>query len=122
MSSISTLIVHTCSFHIEITDSNNIFIFLQLIRQQVSLIATEGVTLKFEEEAIREIARMGALINRTVENIGARRLHTVIERVMENLSFEAAEMEEKELVVDKKLVQDRLSDVLVTSDLSRYIL
>ena len=65
---------------------------------------------------------MAALLNRTVENIGARRLHTVIERVMENLSFEAAEMEGSELVVDKKLVESRLSDVLVTSDLSRYIL
>lgn len=93
-----------------------------LIRQQISLIATEGVTLKFEDDAIREIARMAALLNRTVENIGARRLHTVIERVMEKLSFEAAEMEGSELVVDKELVQERLSDLLVTSDLSRYIL
>merc|ERR1712087_1102498 len=93
-----------------------------LIRQQISLIATEGVVLRFEEDAIQEIARMAALLNRAVENIGARRLHTVIERVMEKLSFEAAEVEASELVVNKELVQDRLSDVLVSSDLSRYIL
>jgi len=93
-----------------------------LIRQQISLIATEGVVLRFEEEAIVEIARMAALLNRTVENIGARRLHTVIERVMEKLSFEAAERKEFNLVVDKELVQERLSDVLVSSDLSRFIL
>jgi len=93
-----------------------------LIRQQISLIATEGVVLRFDEDAILEIARIAALLNRTVENIGARRLHTVIERVMEKLSFDVAEMDGSELVVDKELVQQRLSDVLVSSDLSKYIL
>ena len=81
------------------------------------------MTLEFEDDAVREIARMAALLNKTVENIGARRLHTVIERIMEHLSFEAAEMEEGSVMkVDKALVEDRLSDVLVKSDLSRYIL
>ena len=81
------------------------------------------MTLKFEDDAVREIARMAALLNRTVENIGARRLHTVIERIMESISFEAAEMEEgSEIVVDKSLVNERLSEVMVSSDLSRYIL
>jgi len=94
-----------------------------LLRQQIELIATEGVTLNFEDDAVREIARMAALLNRTVENIGARRLHTVIERIMEILSFEAAEMEDgATITVDKALVEERLSDVLVSSDLSRYIL
>lgn len=78
--------------------------------------------LKFEDEAIREVARLAATLNRQVENIGARRLHTVIERVMENISFEAAEKEGETLVVDKKLVEERLSDVVVSSDLSKYIL
>jgi len=78
--------------------------------------------LRFDEDAILEIARIAALLNRTVENIGARRLHTVIERVMEKLSFDVAEMDGSELVVDKELVQQRLSDVLVSSDLSKYIL
>merc|ERR1712238_145402 len=94
-----------------------------LLRQQTALIATEGVVLRFEEEAIVEIARMAALLNKTVENIGARRLHTVIERIMENLSFEAAELEDQtEMTVSKELIEERLSDVLVSSDLSRYIL
>lgn len=94
-----------------------------LLRQQIELIATEGVELNFEDDAVREIARLAAMLNRTVENIGARRLHTVIERIMEILSFEAAEMEDGSIItVDKELVQERLSDVLVESDLSRYIL
>jgi len=94
-----------------------------LLRQQVELIGTEGVKLVFEDEAVREIARMAAQLNRTVENIGARRLHTVIERIMEKLSFEAAEVEDGTVMtVDKALVEERLSDVLVSSDLSRYIL
>jgi len=94
-----------------------------LIRQQVQLIQTEGVDLSFQEDATREIARMAALLNQTVENIGARRLHTVIERIMEEISFSAAEMDDgNQVVVDKELVQKRLSDVLVSSDLSRYVL
>mmetsp|Transcript_1816 Transcript_1816/g.2225 ORF Transcript_1816/g.2225 Transcript_1816/m.2225 type:complete len:618 (+) Transcript_1816:99-1952(+) len=94
-----------------------------LLRQQVELIATEGVTLEFEDDSVREIARMAALLNKTVENIGARRLHTVIERIIEQISFDAANTEEGSVMkVDKALVQDRLSDVLVESDLSRYIL
>lgn len=97
--------------------------WLQLLRQQIELIATEGVTLEFEDDAVREIARMAALLNKTVENIGARRLHTVIERIMEQISFEAAEMEKGSIIkVEKGLVEERLSDVLVKSDLSRYIL
>lgn len=79
--------------------------------------------LHFDDDAVREIARMAALLNKTVENIGARRLHTVIERIMENLSFEAAELEDQtEMTVSKELIEERLSDVLVSSDLSRYIL
>ncbi len=96
---------------------------VNVLRQQKELIATEGVDLVFEDDAIREIARLAAELNKTIENIGARRLHTVLERIMEEISFDAAEMDEgQQIVVDKALVQDRLSDVLVTSDLSRYIL
>ena len=94
-----------------------------LVRQQIELIGTEGVTLTFGDEALREIAKTAALLNRTVENIGARRLHTVMERIMEEISFEAAEMEsEKAVTVTKELVQERLSDVLSKSDLSKFIL
>lgn len=94
-----------------------------LVRQQVELIGTEGIELVFEEEAIRELARMAAHFNKTIENIGARRLHTVIERIMEELSFEAAELEKgSKLVVDKALVQKRLKEVVEKTDLSKYIL
>ena len=107
----------------KLTFSHFVQSYLQLLRQQTELIGTEGVKLDFEDDAVREIARMAALLNKTVENIGARRLHTVIERIMEHLSFEAAEMEEGSVLkVDKALVEERLSDVLVKSDLSRYIL
>ena len=93
------------------------------MKQQVELIGTEGVKLVFEDDAIREIARLAAQMNKEVENIGARRLHTVIERIMEEISFDAAEMEEgTEIIVDKTLVQEKLSDGLITSDLSRFIL
>lgn len=79
--------------------------------------------MEFDDDAIREIARVAALLNKTVENIGARRLHTVIERIMEELSFKAAEMEKGSVLsVDKNLVTERLSDVVVKSDLSKYIL
>ena len=95
----------------------------QLVRQQIELIKTEGVTLSFDDDAIREIAKTAALLNRTVENIGARRLHTVMERIMEEISFQAAEEDtDKEVVVTKALVKERLSDVLTSSDLSKYIL
>ena len=95
----------------------------QLVQQQIELVKTEDVVLRFEDDAIREIAKTAALLNRTIENIGARRLHTVMERIMEEISFQAAEMEEGfEVVVTKEMVKDRLSDVLATSDLSRYIL
>jgi ATP-dependent HslUV protease ATP-binding subunit HslU len=94
-----------------------------LVRQQTEMIATEGVKLEFDDDAIREIARMAALLNKTVENIGARRLHTVMERIMEELSFQAAELEEgSQLKVDKQLVEDRLKEVTQKTDLSRYIL
>jgi len=96
---------------------------VNLVRQQIELIKTEGVVLSFQDEALREIAKTAALLNRTVENIGARRLHTVLERIMEEISFQAAELEDNaEVVVTKELVQERLSDVFTTSDLSKYIL
>jgi ATP-dependent HslUV protease ATP-binding subunit HslU len=102
-----------------------------LVRQQIELIGTEGVELKFEDDAIREMARFAAFLNRTVENIGARRLHTVMERIMEQISFDAAETivdpnesstEKPVFVVDKELVIKRLADVTKKHDLSKYIL
>lgn len=96
---------------------------MQLVVQQIALINTEGIALTFDDDALREIAKCAAHLNRTVENIGARRLHTVLERIMEEISFQAAEMESGgEVKVTKKLVNERLSDVLTSSDLSKYIL
>lgn len=85
---------------------------------------TEGVELVFHEEAIREIARVAADLNKSVENIGARRLHTVMERVMEELSFQAAEedMRGKTVTVDKAVVVERMKDVTMKTDLAKFIL
>lgn len=94
-----------------------------LVRQQIDMIGTEGVELQFDDDAIREIARMAAHLNKSVENIGARRLHTVMERIMEELSFQAAEMEKGSVIkVDKALVEGRLAEVVKKTDISKYIL
>eukprot|EP00904_Undaria_pinnatifida_P008551 jgi/Undpi1/4826/HiC_scaffold_19.g08179.m1 len=94
-----------------------------LIRQQVELMKTEGVDIQFTDDAIREIAKVGAYVNKTVENIGARRLHTVLERIVETISFDASEMEDGTVVVvDTDLVKERVGDMLKGSDLSKYII
>lgn len=93
-----------------------------LIRQQIALLATEGVDLQFTDAAIDEIARITADINNTVENIGARRLHTVIERIIEDTSFNAPTLKGQTVTVDAVQVQGALSDMMVKSDLSKFIL
>ncbi|KAG5190092.1 ATP-dependent protease ATP-binding subunit HslU [Tribonema minus] len=94
-----------------------------LIRQQEELLAAENITLVFEDAAIREIARVAAQVNRTVENIGARRLHTVLERVVEEISFDAADSPPgTTITVTPELVRRRVTDMLIESDLSKYIL
>mmetsp|Transcript_7089 Transcript_7089/g.10438 ORF Transcript_7089/g.10438 Transcript_7089/m.10438 type:complete len:536 (+) Transcript_7089:119-1726(+) len=94
-----------------------------LVVQQKQLVGTEGVELVVEEGALREIARVAALLNKTVENIGARRLHTVMERIMEEISYDCAEMEEgSQVKVSKEMVEERLKDFIKNPDLSRYIL
>ena len=95
-----------------------------LIAQQRALLRAEGVDLEFEPAAITEIARLAAAINREVENIGARRLHTVIERIMEDISFRADEVAGSggRVVVDAALVRTKLAPMLEKTDLSRFIL
>ncbi|MFQ5693686.1 MAG: AAA family ATPase, partial [Nitrospinota bacterium] len=93
-----------------------------LIRQYTELLATEGVTLRFTPEGIREVARLAALVNGRTEDIGARRLYTVMERLLEEVSFEAPDLEEKEILIDPAYVRDRLQDVVKDEDYSRYIL
>jgi ATP-dependent HslUV protease ATP-binding subunit HslU len=93
-----------------------------LIRQYVELLRTEGVTLTFVPEAIAAIAEIAMQVNTSTENIGARRLYTIMERLLEDVSFQAPEMPGKELTIDAEYVRKRLSDVTRDHDLSRYIL
>ncbi|MEJ2031637.1 MAG: ATP-dependent protease ATPase subunit HslU [Deltaproteobacteria bacterium] len=93
-----------------------------LIKQYVALMETEGLKLVFEEEAIREMARLAAEVNRKTEDIGARRLHTVLERLLEELSFQAPEMTEERFVVTPDYVREQLADISEDEDLSRFIL
>ena len=93
-----------------------------LIKQYRALLETEDVHLSFREDAIAEIARMAAEVNERTENIGARRLHTIMERLLDEISYTASEMRDREVVIDAQYVRDRLSPILKDEDLSRYIL
>jgi ATP-dependent HslUV protease ATP-binding subunit HslU len=93
-----------------------------LIRQYRALLETEGVRVEFAEEAIDEIAEIAEKVNEESENIGARRLHTVMEKVMEEISFAAPQIKQKNIKVDKKYVQEQLRDILKDQDLRRFIL
>ncbi|UCE35766.1 MAG: ATP-dependent protease ATPase subunit HslU [Deltaproteobacteria bacterium] len=93
-----------------------------LIIQYEALLQTEGVKLDFTESAISEIANMAYTANESMENIGARRLHTVMEALLDDISFNASDTEEKEITIDKEYVRDKLSEILEDRNLSRYIL
>jgi len=93
-----------------------------LLKQYVELLKTEGVTLVFADDAVTEIAGIAAEVNQSTENIGARRLHTVVERLLEQLSFEAPEMGGARVVIDATYVREKLSAIVKDEDLSRYIL
>jgi len=93
-----------------------------LIKQYIALLATETVGLEFSEDAIDEIAEIAAQVNERTENIGARRLHTILERLLEEISFEAPERKGEQLLIDRGYVKDKLNDIVMDQDLSRYIL
>jgi ATP-dependent HslUV protease ATP-binding subunit HslU len=93
-----------------------------LVKQYTALMETEGIELIIEEEAIREMARIAVQVNRKTEDIGARRLHTVMERVLDELSFDASERDDHIFTVTAEYVRDQLSDISDNEDLSRYIL
>ncbi len=93
-----------------------------LTRQYSALLATEGIELTFEDEAIREIAHLAWMVNETSENIGARRLHTMMEALLEDVSFEGSDLSEKKVVVDRDYVRTKLAGKVKDVDLSRYIL
>ncbi|MCC0007342.1 MAG: ATP-dependent protease ATPase subunit HslU [Hyphomicrobiaceae bacterium] len=93
-----------------------------LIRQSVALLATEGVTLDFTDDAIEALADTAVSVNATVENIGARRLQTVIERVLEEISFNASDKSGQSVTIDKAYVETRIGDLARNADLSKFIL
>ncbi len=93
-----------------------------LLKQYKALLATEGVDLDFSADAIEEIADMAAQMNQRMEDIGARRLHTVVEKILEDISFNAPELEEKSMVINGQLVRERLAGIIADTDLSKYIL
>lgn len=93
-----------------------------LIKQYSMLIATEGITLEFSEEAIEEIATIASRVNETTENIGARRLHTVMTKLLEEILYAAPDISEKEIKINGEYVNRKLKDIVNDVDLSRYIL
>src|SRR5215467_5414399 len=93
-----------------------------LVKQYTALLETEGIKLEFTREALEEIAKFAFRVNEGTENIGARRLHTIMERVLDEISFTAPDVTEKTVVVDAAYVQKMLADIVKDQDLSRYIL
>jgi ATP-dependent HslUV protease ATP-binding subunit HslU len=93
-----------------------------LIRQYVEMLATEDVKIIFQDNAIAEIAEVATVVNEKTENIGARRLYTIMETLLDEISFDAPDMTEKEVVIDAEYVRQKLNDIVEDEDLSRYIL
>lgn len=93
-----------------------------LIKQYVELMKTEAVAIEFSDDSISEISELAEIVNTRMENIGARRLHTIVEKLLEEISFDAPDLEEKELTIDAAYVKDKLNDIIEDDDLSKYIL
>jgi ATP-dependent HslUV protease ATP-binding subunit HslU len=93
-----------------------------LVTQYTALLATEGLELTFEVEAVRRIAEFATMVNDRTENIGARRLHTVLEKLLDEVSFDAPDMLEQRVVIDRAYVDRMLVDIVKDEDLSRYVL
>ena len=93
-----------------------------LIKQYTALLSTEGLTVRFTDEAIGRIADFATLVNERTENIGARRLHTVMEKLLDEVSFDAPDLTDKDVTIDGAYVDRMLADIVGNDDLSRYIL
>lgn len=93
-----------------------------LVRQYIEMMATEGIEVVFKEEAIAEIAEVATIVNERTENIGARRLYTIMETLLEDISFDAPDMVKKKAVIDGGYVKEKLDSIIEDEDLSRYIL
>jgi ATP-dependent HslUV protease ATP-binding subunit HslU len=93
-----------------------------LIKQYIALLKTEDIKLEFTDEAVSEIAKMSATVNTRTENIGARRLQTVIEKLLEDISFDAPDLSGQTIILDREKVREKLDSIIQDEDLSRYIL
>jgi ATP-dependent HslUV protease ATP-binding subunit HslU len=93
-----------------------------LVKQYMALMDTEGIDLTFTEDAVHRVADFAAIVNERTENIGARRLHTVMEKLLDEISFEGPDLHEKTIVIDDAYVTKMLADIVKDEDLSRYIL
>src|SRR5438445_5412757 len=93
-----------------------------LIKQYVALLETEGIKLTFNDDAVQEVPRFAATVNESTENIGARRLHTIMEKLLDEISFEGPDLKKKTIRIDAAYVQKMLADIVKDQDLSRYIL
>src|SRR5512145_1277480 len=100
-----------------LTEPNN-----ALVKQYMEMMATEEIQLSFTEDAVEQIAEVATIVNERTENIGARRLYTIMETLLEDISFDAPDMEEKKIVIDAKYVEEKLDNIVEDEDLSRYIL
>jgi ATP-dependent HslUV protease ATP-binding subunit HslU len=93
-----------------------------LAKQYAALMETEGIKLSFTDDALEEVAKFAAQVNLSSENIGARRLHTIMEKLLEEVSFEGPDLKKKTVKVDAIYVRKQLADIVKDQDLSRYIL
>jgi ATP-dependent HslUV protease ATP-binding subunit HslU len=93
-----------------------------LVKQYTALLETEGIKLSFSDEALEEVARFAATVNEQTENIGARRLHTIMERLLDEISFEGPDLKKKTVRIEGEYVRKQLADIVKDQDLSRYIL
>ena len=100
-----------------LTEPNN-----ALVKQYTEMMATEGIKLSFTGDAVAQIAEVATVVNERTENIGARRLYTIMETLLEDISFDAPDRKEKEIVIDAKYVEEKLDNIVEDEDLSRYIL
>ncbi|MEO2068899.1 MAG: HslU--HslV peptidase ATPase subunit, partial [Desulfurobacteriaceae bacterium] len=93
-----------------------------LTKQYKALLETEGVEIEFTPDGIEEIARIAEEANTKAENIGARRLHTVMEKLLEDISFDAPEMKGQKIIIDREYVRGKLEGIIESEDLTKYIL
>jgi ATP-dependent HslUV protease ATP-binding subunit HslU len=100
-----------------LTEPNN-----ALVKQYTEMMATEDIKLSFTPDAVEQIAEVATIVNERTENIGARRLYTIMETLLEDISFDAPDLTEKKIVIDAKYVTEKLDNIVEDEDLSRYIL